>query len=1115
MASKNEDVDLTIRAKNATEAAFKAVSQALKVLEDETEKQGTKTKSLGDHISAYFTKQVDVYDIAKKSALAVGAAVAASAAGIVALGLRGSTVIGVSDAFQALATNAGQSGEAMLASSRAASRGVVTDMEIMAAANKGLLLGLPLTADGMGTLASTSIALGKAMQVGPAQALNDLITGLGRGSAQILDNLGILVDAEAAYRTYGAEIGKAHDELTTGEQKIAIYKAAVAAASTTVAGLGEEHLTFTDRLARVRVGIQNVIDKVAVVIADSPVVNAAMKAIGDALDAALGAQSAGKVSELGSVITKLAFFLMDLLDVGVSVADGIGRAWGVLSMIFNVAASIVLTVGKALVAVVEGAVKLARVVPGVDGALKGLDDTIDGLQGSMHVLTLGFDAQAAEALNAVKGNSAYHDGLDRVRGVLGTVRERMAEALKVKKDDTDATAKATGVIGAHGATLTQVSKVQETFEKNLKTLTTALRAGADQLSDSDFVAKFGSDLDKARIDLELFGVTGTRVPAAVAEALERLGQIRLSEMLSGNLQDMRRAMATIAAQWAKDGEEAGKRALAGMTTNLKGMEAAYKTTFDLVDRRRLSSYEYQVSVIQREADAKKAALDQHHSFYAEAMAAIDQETSEKMRDARLAHDAELANMTFSERSWANSFREIAVGIPDLLRSALTGGGGVSGFTRALTSQLGEMATTNLFAAGGALNGLANTATKGVSNLLGKSMGDAFALALPGVGSLLGPLISKGLGAIGSGIKKLFGGPSQDELAGRDLVAQFEQQLQSLLTTQQRVDAGNRSWAMTTIAVRDAYIATGRSAAEGEAAVAKLWASSKSGAEASKAAIAEITGVFDEQQQKQERLQAAIERYGFTIEELGPTFQRQRLSEMALQLVDDFGLLVESGISVGNVTGRMSDAINHYLALAIRTGQEVPAAMRPIAEQLAEQGLLYDENGEKVTDVGKLNVTWSQTMTQGFQSVVERLDRVIERLGGVRTGLLTIPDSVESEILITERRRTIDDGFYADPVDSYAGIEIPVPGAAAGGMFSTPTFRVVAERGPEMVGSPDLMIGSMAEAMRRHGGSGLGDHAAVEAMREIRVSQDRMLRALEAMPIAMARSVRDHMQLGRA
>lgn len=190
-------------------------------------------------------------------ALTVAATAAAGA--VKDLAERGSQVAGVEKAFRALA----DAPDELLEKTQIASKGLVTNFDIMQAANKGLLLGLPITADEMGKLTNTAIVLGEAMNVGPGQALQDLITGLGRGSAAILDNLGITIKAEDAYKKYAASLNKTAEELTAAEKKIAIYRAALEAADESTAKIGAVQEDAGKAITQVSVAWQNLRDEVA------------------------------------------------------------------------------------------------------------------------------------------------------------------------------------------------------------------------------------------------------------------------------------------------------------------------------------------------------------------------------------------------------------------------------------------------------------------------------------------------------------------------------------------------------------------------------------------------------------------------------------------------------------------------------------------------------------------------------------------------------------------------------------------------------------------------------------------------------------------------------------
>jgi len=63
---------------------------------------------------------------------------------------------------------------------------------------------------------------GRAMGISTTQAFNDIVTGIGRASPHILDNLGIVIDAEGKYQAYAEAVGKTAEELTKAEKTQAL-----------------------------------------------------------------------------------------------------------------------------------------------------------------------------------------------------------------------------------------------------------------------------------------------------------------------------------------------------------------------------------------------------------------------------------------------------------------------------------------------------------------------------------------------------------------------------------------------------------------------------------------------------------------------------------------------------------------------------------------------------------------------------------------------------------------------------------------------------------------------------------------------------------------------------
>ena len=105
---------------------------------------------------------------------------------------------------------------------RSASRGTISDFDLMRSASRAMALGVADSSQELTQLLEVAIARGKALGVSANQAFSDLVTGIGRMSPLILDNLGIITGGEKLLDAYAASIGKATSALTDQERKQAL-----------------------------------------------------------------------------------------------------------------------------------------------------------------------------------------------------------------------------------------------------------------------------------------------------------------------------------------------------------------------------------------------------------------------------------------------------------------------------------------------------------------------------------------------------------------------------------------------------------------------------------------------------------------------------------------------------------------------------------------------------------------------------------------------------------------------------------------------------------------------------------------------------------------------------
>ena len=177
------------------------------------------------------------------SAKLAGAAFGAVGAAVGAAAIKAGKFKGVQTSFIKLAQSQGQVADTMLTKMKELSRGTISDLKLMEQANNAALLGLPV--DRMGDMLqiaqSASQATGQSMQF----MTQSMITGLGRQSKMILDNLGIVFSAEQANKNYAIQIGATGRALTDAEKKQAFINEAlkVGKENAEKAGLGALNLS--------------------------------------------------------------------------------------------------------------------------------------------------------------------------------------------------------------------------------------------------------------------------------------------------------------------------------------------------------------------------------------------------------------------------------------------------------------------------------------------------------------------------------------------------------------------------------------------------------------------------------------------------------------------------------------------------------------------------------------------------------------------------------------------------------------------------------------------------------------------------------------------------------
>lgn len=312
---------------------------------------------------------------------------------------------------------------------------------------------------------------------------------------------------------------------------------------------------------------------------------------------------------------------------------------------------------------------------------------------------------------------------------------------------------------------------------------------------------------------------------------------------------------------------------------------------------------------------------------------------------------------------------------------------------------------------------------------GAAAGAAIGSVLPGIGTAVGAIVG-GLAGMAAG----FIGTSKQVKETSAGVEQFQQKIRDTLTDQQRAEAGGEVWKETVIGVRDAYLATGRTAEEAEDAVSRMWDTGNP--ERALAAVEEInaamqeyalhmqnvgeaTSIFDaimeagsqgipasfqpaidkliemglltdaqveklrglnEAAVDVDQLKRDIELFGGRLDSLGPRFAQANLDKTAGQYINAIDRMVKAGGDVGGILFDAKEELSKLAVEAIKTGRTLPANMKPWIEDLAKSGNLVDENGNKLTDLS--GIKWGDAIeTEGekTQKMWDKIAASIERL----------------------------------------------------------------------------------------------------------------------------------------
>ena len=225
-----------------------ALARAQGLLEKNTKQAAAATTFLGTAFSrnqANATKFSMALSTMRSKMLLFSFAMSMGGRQLIEFGKSAAKIEQMETAFNTL-TGATENSTVALTRLQAATDGTMSRFDLFQQANNAMILGVSKNSEEMAEMFDIAQRLGKALGVDTKRSVESLITGIGRQSRLMLDNIGIVVKADEAYESYAKNLKISVKDLTDQQKKQAFLNATMEAARAKVSSLGPETKTTAD-----------------------------------------------------------------------------------------------------------------------------------------------------------------------------------------------------------------------------------------------------------------------------------------------------------------------------------------------------------------------------------------------------------------------------------------------------------------------------------------------------------------------------------------------------------------------------------------------------------------------------------------------------------------------------------------------------------------------------------------------------------------------------------------------------------------------------------------------------------------------------------------------------
>ncbi len=137
----------------------------------------------------------------------------------------------------------------------------------------------------------------------------------------------------------------------------------------------------------------------------------------------------------------------------------------------------------------------------------------------------------------------------------------------------------------------------------------------------------------------------------------------------------------------------------------------------------------------------------------------------------------------------------------------------------------------------------------------------------------------------------------------------------------------------------------------------------------------------------DQMSALATKYGISVENAGKAVQQLSINATASSLLNDWQTWSKASGDLNAMIAAQAGQISKVVQQSIAFGTTLPENMRSLIQLIADNGLLLDQTGNKITDLSKLSfgasvVTEADKMTAAIDTLVQKLQDLIDQLAKV-------------------------------------------------------------------------------------------------------------------------------------